>query len=112
MRPDARASPGKIHRYVARILVFNAFLSPHLSSREPLPMHRFRPAVFALLVAAFALSAGPAAAQAQRAPGAYEPEVGQPGKDVVWVPTPQAVVDKMLDMARVTPKDFLMDLGS
>lgn len=50
--------------------------------------------------------------QAQRAPGAYEPEVGQPGKDVVWVPTPQAVVDKMLDMAKVTPKDFVMDLGS
>src|SRR5437588_6317296 len=51
-------------------------------------------------------------AQAQRAPSAYEPEVGQPGKDVVWVPTPQAVVDKMLDMARVTPKDFVIDLGS
>ena len=42
----------------------------------------------------------------------YEPEVGQAGKDVVWVPTPQAVVDKMLDMAKVTPKDFVMDLGS
>src|SRR5207302_1520780 len=51
-------------------------------------------------------------AQAQRAPSAYEPEVGQPGKDVVWVPTPQAVVDKMLDMAGVTPKDFVIDLGS
>jgi SAM-dependent methyltransferase len=51
-------------------------------------------------------------AQAQRAPSAYEPEVGQPGKDVVWVPTPQAVVDKMLDLARVTPKDYLIDLGS
>lgn len=42
----------------------------------------------------------------------YEPTVGQDGKDVVWVPTPQLVVDKMLDLARVTPKDFLMDLGS
>jgi len=51
-------------------------------------------------------------AQAQRAPSAYEPEVGQPGKDVVWVPTPQAVVDKMLDLARLTPKDYLIDLGS
>src|SRR5437763_14579991 len=53
-----------------------------------------------------------ALAQAQRAPSAFEPEVGQAGKDVVWVPTPQAVVDKMLDLARVTPKDFLIDLGS
>src|SRR5688572_3482985 len=42
----------------------------------------------------------------------YEPQVGQEGKDVVWVPTPQALVDKMLDMANVTPKDFVIDLGS
>jgi len=42
----------------------------------------------------------------------FQPEVGQPGKDVVWVPTPQALVDKMLDMAKVTPQDYVMDLGS
>lgn len=42
----------------------------------------------------------------------YTPEVGQPGKDVVWVPTPQPLVDKMLDMAKVTPQDYLIDLGS
>ena len=42
----------------------------------------------------------------------FEPEVGQPGKDVVWVPTAQALVDKMLDMAKVTPSDFVIDLGS
>jgi precorrin-6B methylase 2 len=42
----------------------------------------------------------------------YEPEVGQAGKDVVWVPTPQTLVDKMLDMAKVTPQDYLIDLGS
>jgi hypothetical protein len=42
----------------------------------------------------------------------YEPKVGQAGKDVVWVPTSQALVDKMLDMAKVTPNDFVMDLGS
>ena len=51
------------------------------------------------------------AAQAQPAQS-YEPQVGQEGKDVVWVPTPQALVDKMLDMAKVTPKDFVIDLGS
>jgi hypothetical protein len=42
----------------------------------------------------------------------YTPEVGQPGKDVVWVPTPQPLVEKMLDMAKVTPRDYLIDLGS
>ena len=38
--------------------------------------------------------------------------VGQAGKDVVWVPTPDVLVEKMLDMAKVTPQDFVMDLGS
>jgi hypothetical protein len=42
----------------------------------------------------------------------FVPEVGQEGKDVVWVPTPQALVEKMLNLAKVTPADFLMDLGS
>ena len=42
----------------------------------------------------------------------FKPSVGQEGKDVIWVPTPQGLVDKMLDMAKVTPKDFVIDLGS
>jgi SAM-dependent methyltransferase len=42
----------------------------------------------------------------------FEPEVGQPGKDVVWVPTPPALVEKMMDMAGVTASDFVVDLGS
>ena len=42
----------------------------------------------------------------------FEPKVGQAGKDVVWVPTPQSLVDKMLDLAKVTPQDLVMDLGS
>ncbi len=50
-------------------------------------------------------------ALAQKA-STYEPTSGQAGKDVVWVPTPQVLVDKMLDMAKVTPADFVMDLGS
>lgn len=49
---------------------------------------------------------------AEPARGQYEPHVGQEGKDVVWVPTPQALVDKMLDMAKVTPADYVIDLGS
>ena len=51
-------------------------------------------------------------ARAQPAKPDYEPRVGQAGKDVVWVPTPQALVDKMLDMAKVTPSDYVIDLGS
>jgi hypothetical protein len=59
------------------------------------------------------LAATAANAQGTQAPDkTFEPQVGQAGKDVVWVPTPQALVDKMLDMAKVTPQDFLMDLGS
>jgi hypothetical protein len=42
----------------------------------------------------------------------YKPKLGQRGKDVVWVPTPQALVETMLDMAKVTPQDLVMDLGS
>ena len=39
-------------------------------------------------------------------------QVGQQGKDVIWVPTPDALVDRMLRMARVTPNDFVVDLGA
>src|SRR5713226_2788900 len=51
-------------------------------------------------------------AQAQPAKEPFQPQVGQEGKDVVWVPTPQALVDKMLDMAKVTSQDYVIDLGS
>jgi hypothetical protein len=42
----------------------------------------------------------------------YEPTVGQEGKDVIWVPTPEDLVQAMLDVAKVTSSDYLMDLGS
>ena len=42
----------------------------------------------------------------------YQPRVGQPGKDVVWVPTPEEMVEKALDLAAVTPNDYVIDLGS
>jgi hypothetical protein len=64
---------------------------------------------FALFL--LALSAG-AAAQAQPAKQEFKPEVGQEGKDVIWVPTPQELVEKMLDIAKVTPQDYVIDLGS
>ncbi|MHC3907301.1 SAM-dependent methyltransferase [Achromobacter marplatensis] len=75
-------------------------------------------AAFTALVLCLSFAAT-ATAQLATAPGAkpdtqkeYVPDVGQQGKDVIWVPTPQTLVDKMLDMAKVTPKDRLMDLGS
>jgi hypothetical protein len=42
----------------------------------------------------------------------FVPVEGQPGKDAIWVPTPPEMVEAMLDLAKVTPKDFVMDLGS
>jgi precorrin-6B methylase 2 len=51
-------------------------------------------------------------AQEQRSSTGFVPQVGQRGKDVVWVPTPQELVDKMLEMAKVTSSDYLIDLGS
>ncbi|HEX9686282.1 MAG TPA: class I SAM-dependent methyltransferase, partial [Burkholderiales bacterium] len=60
------------------------------------------------------LSSAASVAFAQDKPAAtdFQPEVGQSGKDVVWVPTPQSLVDKMLDIAKVTPADYVIDLGS
>ena len=54
-------------------------------------------------------SIAPAAATAAEP---YEPRSGQQGKDVVWVPTPQVVVDKMMEIASVTAQDVVIDLGS
>ena len=51
-------------------------------------------------------------AGAQQAPREFTPQVGQAGKDVIWVPTPDALVDSMLRMAEVTSRDFVVDLGS
>ncbi|MCM3878476.1 MAG: class I SAM-dependent methyltransferase [Vicinamibacterales bacterium] len=64
-----------------------------------------------LTAVALLLIASIASAQ-QAGTATFEPRVGQPGKDVVWVPSPQTLVDKMLDMAKLTPQDYLMDLGS
>ena len=89
------------------------------SARLPVTGSRIRVAMLAsaiaiaLFHAAGAMAQGATAAPAQaNAKKEYVPDVGQDGKDVIWVPTPQALVDKMLDMAKVTPKDRLMDLGS
>ena len=73
----------------------------------------FRQSFLTLFTVLFATAAFAQATSTPAKPSEqFEPRVGQPGKDVVWVPTPQALVDKMLDMAKVTPNDFVMDLGS
>jgi len=64
-----------------------------------------------VLAAALSLASLGVWGQATHA-GGFQPQVGQEGKDVIWVPTPEAVVERMLSMARVGPDDFVMDLGS
>ena len=64
--------------------------------------------LFSLLLALVPFLASPQAVSAQE----YHPSVGQEGKDVIWVPTPQEVIAAMLDMAKVTPNDYVIDLGS
>ena len=75
-----------------------------------------KPVIPAAALSALALLlalAGPASAQTAPAESKeYTPQVGQSGKDVVWVPTPEALVERMLRMARVGPKDVVIDLGS
>jgi SAM-dependent methyltransferase len=66
--------------------------------------------VLRVLIAATLLCASPVLGQT--ATDQYTPKVGQPGKDAVWVPTSPALVEKMLDMAKVSPSDVVMDLGS
>ena len=63
-------------------------------------------------LALVAFTSGAAYAQTAAGQKPFEPQVGQAGKDVVWVPTPQAVVDKMLDMAKAGKGDIVYDLGS
>jgi hypothetical protein len=74
-------------------------------------VHRRRSLSIVALAIALSLTAGVASAQQEGGePGA--PRLHQPGKDVQWVPTPPALVEKMLDLAGLTAKDRLVDLGS
>jgi hypothetical protein len=73
-------------------------------------MHKLK--LYAAFLAAAFVVAAACAAPATAQDKEYTPHVGQEGKDVIWVPTPQALVEKMLDMAKLTPKDIHYDLGS
>ena len=76
----------------------------------------FRATYLPLAAVLFASFTGLATAQTTPAGSAaaepYEPRSGQAGKDVIWLPTPQVVVDKMLEIAATTAKDVVFDLGS
>src|SRR6195256_3074393 len=81
-----------------------------MQSNTPRKDDMFR-AISRSIVPAFAAAmlaaAGPACAQAD-----FKPYVGQQGKDVVWVPTPDEVVERMLNMAQTRPEDYVIDLGA
>ena len=75
-------------------------------------MQTLQKSLVSAALCAMAWHANLAAQTATTETSTYEPTVGQSGKDVVWVPTPQALVDRMLEMAELTPEDRLVDLGS
>lgn len=81
------------------------------SSQRHSPPRLLAAATVALMLGAAQAQSVPAS-NAEPATAAYEPEVGQYGKDVVWVPTAESLVDQMLRMAAITPQDYLVDLGS
>jgi precorrin-6B methylase 2 len=67
--------------------------------------------IFALTVCLLSLAAL-TIASGQQQQQQFQPSVGQPGKDVIWVPTPEELIAAMLEMAKVTPNDQVIDLGS
>lgn len=66
------------------------------------------PCILCIMVWMAAVAILPAQQPAQ----VYQPNVGQDGKDVIWVPTPDDLVEAMLDMAEVAPADYVIDLGA
>src|SRR3989440_4680117 len=75
---------------------------------------RWRIAPLLALIFLFSTSTSSVPVVAQTATGSkdYTPSVGQEGKDVIWVPTPQSLVERMLQMAGTKPTDFVIDLGA
>jgi hypothetical protein len=71
-----------------------------------------RPLLVAVSVSLFTLAAAAEGRTRAECERDYKPQVGQAGKDVIWVPTPDELVKKMLTMAKVTAKDHVVDLGA
>ncbi len=74
-------------------------------------MHMILNRIFAALAISLMIACAPVFAQ-QHGDKDYQPSVGQEGKDVIWVPTPNELIAKMLDMAKLTSADIHFDLGS
>jgi hypothetical protein len=68
--------------------------------------NRYSAWILALILVALAAAAPSAVAQQ------YQPAIGQEGKDVIWVPTPEALIQALYDLAKISPNDYLIDLGS
>ena len=108
-----------VRQHVPATVVKTPFFNPvakrqrhHSDEDSSMIARRIAPgSLRSLLMIALLLVAATSAHGADASP-AVRAQVGQAGKDVVWVPTPQALVDKMLDMAKVTPQDYMIDLGS
>ncbi len=100
---DAFSPGGQSNPYAANLLA--NIQSRKLAVDRIVPLHGAIVAV-AIVIALCSVT------HAQEPQKPFEPKNGQSGKDVVWVPSPPAMVDKMLEMAKVTPSDFVMDLGS
>ena len=75
-------------------------------------MNLIQPCAAAAALCALTLSAAQAQNSRAECEKAYKPQVGQSGKDVVWVPTPDELVARMLGMAKVTKDDYVIDLGA
>ena len=71
-----------------------------------------RARILAALLAASVASVVAAQAKPEYGDEVFQPSVGQAGKDVIWVPTPDALVTRMLTAAKVTKDDIVFDLGS
>lgn len=72
----------------------------------------FKKSIIAGALCALAFGNAAYAQAATSKDSTYKPSVGQEGKDVIWVPTPEALVERMLELAELKPDDFLVDLGS
>jgi len=75
-------------------------------------MSILRKSLLAAAISMFSLSGNAWAQATATETSTQEPKVGQAGKDVIWMPTSQALIDRMLEMAKLTADDRLVDLGS
>lgn len=64
------------------------------------------------LTCAFLLGSATGCANQKSGTDLYEPLIAQAGKDVMWMPTPNALVTEMLEKAQVTSVDLVYDLGA